>query len=149
MLQRSRSKWAHRQRMIFKHYRQLVRPKEAERYWNIKPATENKVVPLVAHGDAHARKTKAGRHPNSGLKSSTDPRLHKILENRAQLFHGRRNWRILRLRELIEEHRAEQVKKGHGPLMGDNYLTAWCSMKIKTTAISTSWPRLAEVSSGV
>jgi integrase len=35
--------------MIFKHYRELVRPKEAERYWNIRPARENKVVPLVAH----------------------------------------------------------------------------------------------------
>jgi integrase len=35
--------------VIFKHYRELVRPKDAERYWNIRPATENKVVPLVAH----------------------------------------------------------------------------------------------------
>lgn len=33
--------------MIFNHYRQLVRPKEAERYWNIKPATTEKIVPLV------------------------------------------------------------------------------------------------------
>lgn len=36
--------------VIFKHYRELVRPKEAERYWNIKPATESNVVPLVAEG---------------------------------------------------------------------------------------------------
>src|SRR6266404_1262027 len=35
--------------MIFNHYRQLVRPKDAERYWNIRPATKEKVVRLVAH----------------------------------------------------------------------------------------------------
>ncbi len=35
--------------MIFNYYRQLVRPKDAERYWNILPATTEKVVPLVAH----------------------------------------------------------------------------------------------------
>jgi integrase len=35
--------------MIFNHYRQLVRPKEAERYWNIKPAVTEKIVSLVAH----------------------------------------------------------------------------------------------------
>jgi integrase len=34
--------------MIFDHYRELVRPRDAERYWNIKPATTEKVVPLVA-----------------------------------------------------------------------------------------------------
>jgi integrase len=34
--------------MIFNHYRELVRPKEAERYWNIRPTTTEKVVPLVA-----------------------------------------------------------------------------------------------------
>jgi integrase len=33
--------------MIFNHYRQLVRPKEAERYWNLKPVATEKVVPLV------------------------------------------------------------------------------------------------------
>jgi len=35
--------------VIFNHYRQLVRPKEAERYWNIKPATTEKIVPLVTN----------------------------------------------------------------------------------------------------
>jgi len=35
--------------MIFNHYRQLVRPKEAERYWNIKLATTEKIVPLVTN----------------------------------------------------------------------------------------------------
>jgi integrase len=34
--------------MIFNHYRQLVRPKEAERYWNIRPAkAEKKIVQLA------------------------------------------------------------------------------------------------------
>jgi integrase len=33
--------------MLFNHYRALVRPKEAERYWNIKPEASAKVVPLV------------------------------------------------------------------------------------------------------
>ena len=36
--------------MIFNHYRQLVRPQDAERYWNIRPAkASKKIVPLVAH----------------------------------------------------------------------------------------------------
>jgi integrase len=34
--------------MIFTNYRQLVKPKEAERYWNIRPATTEKIVPLMA-----------------------------------------------------------------------------------------------------
>jgi integrase len=33
---------------IFRHYRQLVRPKEAERYWNISPAAKANVVCLSA-----------------------------------------------------------------------------------------------------
>jgi integrase len=35
--------------MIFNHYRQLVRPNDAERYWNIRPAAKEKVVQLAAH----------------------------------------------------------------------------------------------------
>jgi integrase len=35
--------------MIFEHYRELVRPKDAERYWNIRPAAKENVVQLVAH----------------------------------------------------------------------------------------------------
>jgi integrase len=38
----------HDSRITFAHYRELVRPKEAEQYWNIKPAVSAKVVPLVA-----------------------------------------------------------------------------------------------------
>jgi len=38
--------------MLFNHYRALVKPKEAERYWNIKPAMTEKVVPLVARCDS-------------------------------------------------------------------------------------------------
>jgi integrase len=34
--------------MIFNHYRELVRPKEAERYWNIRPAATAKIVPIAA-----------------------------------------------------------------------------------------------------
>ena len=34
--------------MIFSNYRELVKPKDAERYWNIRPATTEKVVQLVA-----------------------------------------------------------------------------------------------------
>jgi len=30
--------------MIFKHYRELVKPKDAELYWNIKPEAEGKKV---------------------------------------------------------------------------------------------------------
>jgi len=35
--------------MIFNHYRQLVRPKDAERYWNIRPVagTDRKVVAMA------------------------------------------------------------------------------------------------------
>jgi integrase len=33
--------------MIFNHYRELVRPGDAERYWNVRPATKEKVVPLL------------------------------------------------------------------------------------------------------
>src|SRR5437867_11435891 len=34
--------------MIFKHYRELVKPKDAERYWNIRPAAEENVVAMTA-----------------------------------------------------------------------------------------------------
>ena len=33
--------------MLFNHYRELVKPKEAERYWNIRPATTEKIVPVA------------------------------------------------------------------------------------------------------
>ena len=35
--------------MIFERYRQIVRPKDAERYWSIRPAAQKKVVQLAAH----------------------------------------------------------------------------------------------------
>jgi integrase len=38
----------HDSRITFAHYRELVKPKEAERFWNIKPETSAQVVPLVA-----------------------------------------------------------------------------------------------------
>jgi integrase len=37
----------HDSRITFAHYRELVKPKEAERYWLIKPATSAKVVQMV------------------------------------------------------------------------------------------------------
>jgi site-specific recombinase XerD len=44
--------------IIFNHYRQLVRPKDAERYWNIRPTTSEKIVPLVARSYAYGLKEK-------------------------------------------------------------------------------------------
>lgn len=38
----------HDSRVTFAHYRELVKPKEAERYWHIRSATKEKVVQLVA-----------------------------------------------------------------------------------------------------
>jgi integrase len=39
----------HDSRITFAHYRELVKPKDAERYWNIKPATTEKIVPMLSH----------------------------------------------------------------------------------------------------
>jgi integrase len=36
-------------RITFDHYRELVKPKDADRYWNIRPALTEKVVSLRAH----------------------------------------------------------------------------------------------------
>ena len=33
--------------MIFKHYRELVKPKDARRYWEIKPSPSNKIIPIA------------------------------------------------------------------------------------------------------
>jgi integrase len=38
----------HDSRITYRHYRELVRPKEAERFWNIRPATPSNVVQLGA-----------------------------------------------------------------------------------------------------
>ena len=38
----------HDSRITFAHYRELVKPKQAERYWNIRPATTSKIVQLGA-----------------------------------------------------------------------------------------------------
>jgi integrase len=38
----------HDSRITFAHYRELVKPRDAERFWNIKPAAGRKVVPMVA-----------------------------------------------------------------------------------------------------
>jgi integrase len=34
--------------LIFQHYRQVVKPMDAERYWNIRPAIEKNVVAMTA-----------------------------------------------------------------------------------------------------
>src|SRR4029453_5904841 len=34
--------------MLFNHYRALVKPNDAERYWNIRPAGTERIVPLMA-----------------------------------------------------------------------------------------------------
>jgi len=39
----------HDSRVTFAHYRELVKPKEAERYWNIRPATREKVLSFTTH----------------------------------------------------------------------------------------------------
>jgi hypothetical protein len=38
----------HDTRITFAHYRELVKPKEAERYWNIRPAAVTKIVPMTS-----------------------------------------------------------------------------------------------------
>ena len=37
----------HDSRVTFAHYRELVKPKEGERYWQLQPARTQKIVPLV------------------------------------------------------------------------------------------------------
>jgi integrase len=37
----------HDSRITFAHYRELVKPKDAERYWNIRPSISAKIVPLT------------------------------------------------------------------------------------------------------
>ncbi len=39
----------HDSRITFRHYRELVKPKEAERYWTSQPARSEKVVHIAAH----------------------------------------------------------------------------------------------------
>jgi integrase len=39
----------HDSRVTFAHYRELVKPKEAERYWNIRPAARGKVLSFRTH----------------------------------------------------------------------------------------------------
>jgi integrase len=42
----------HDSRITFAHYRELVKPKDAERYWNVKPTPVSKVVPMPDKFDA-------------------------------------------------------------------------------------------------
>jgi hypothetical protein len=36
--------------MIFDHYRELVKPTEAERFWNVRPASTEKILPIETRG---------------------------------------------------------------------------------------------------
>jgi integrase len=36
------------QELIFRHYRELVKPEQAEKYWNIRPATQTDLVAISA-----------------------------------------------------------------------------------------------------
>ena len=45
----------HDSRITFAHYRELVKPKDAERYWNIRPATKANVVEFPARRKAVRR----------------------------------------------------------------------------------------------
>jgi integrase len=38
----------HQQSVLFAHYRELVKPRDAKKYFGIKPSTSSKVVPMVA-----------------------------------------------------------------------------------------------------
>ena len=47
--------------MIFDHYRELVKPKEAERFWDIRPAASEKIVPIEGRASRtpHVSETRA------------------------------------------------------------------------------------------
>jgi hypothetical protein len=38
--------------LIFRHYRELVKPDEAAKYWNIRPATQTNLVAISGSGRA-------------------------------------------------------------------------------------------------
>ncbi len=41
--------------LIFSNYRQLVKPKEAERYWNIRSVKTEKIVPTLGKSNAEIK----------------------------------------------------------------------------------------------
>jgi integrase len=47
--------------MLFNHYRALVKPADAERYWNIGPAATEKIVPMTNRGRLLVLKARGGR----------------------------------------------------------------------------------------
>ncbi len=38
----------HDQAVMFRHYRELVKPKDAKRFWSIRPMVSDNVVPMIA-----------------------------------------------------------------------------------------------------
>jgi hypothetical protein len=64
------------------------------------------------------------RKPKSGVKSSINPQREEFTEIRAKLLHGHREWKMIRLRELIREHETQL-----GSPLADNYLSERAAAK--------------------
>ena len=75
----------HDSRVTFAHYRELVKPKEAERYWNIRPPTVSKIVPM--HETEEKRRLRAARIVSSEPNTP---------EARARNRKGRESEQVLR-----------------------------------------------------
>ncbi len=52
----------------------------------------------------------AGKPKQSGVKTSIDPKRETAKEIQAKLLHGQQEWRMLRLRQMIEASRKAQVE---------------------------------------
>ncbi len=68
--------------IIFNHYRQLVKPKEAERYWNIAPAKADKIVQMSAERKEYLRNAEV-----IDVKPNPRPGTNKSVRNRGN-GHG-------------------------------------------------------------
>src|SRR5438552_12300076 len=67
---------------------------------------------------AKKRKKGGGREPGSGVKSSIKAQpFADFTDKRAQLFHDQRDWRIIRLLQLLRQ------ETNAGRKLPDNYLT--------------------------
>src|ERR1051326_6536494 len=56
-------------------------------------------------------KKEPGRPPNSGNKTSLDPKHTSATESRRRLFYGHPEWKMIRLRELVKENQGRQAKR--------------------------------------
>lgn len=59
-----------------------------------------------------------GRKPKSGVKSETNPHREGFTDIRAKLLHGHREWKMIRLRELVSDHQKQFAS------LADNHLSA-------------------------